>query len=221
MNENEPEWSPDGTKIAFVSNQDTDPDRTNNSDISSSMPKPGSAPHKLTTWQGPDNGPLAWSPDSKSLAYIQGAELKLLEYSQSRPAIVTLDGKVSYPAAKLDRAVRSPIFSADGHLSYLVDDDRNQYPAEVELTGDNDKRLLAQQGTLMTWDSAEGHIAVLFTDDSDPSEIYAFENGSLRKLTTHNDALMAELNLVPTEDVEFKSKDGTDVHGLRHQASRL
>ena len=25
---------------------------------------------------------------------------------------------------------------------------------------------------------------------------------------------MAELNLVPTDDIEFKSKDGTDVHGL-------
>jgi hypothetical protein len=25
---------------------------------------------------------------------------------------------------------------------------------------------------------------------------------------------MAELTLVPTEDIEFKSKDGTDVHGL-------
>ncbi len=47
-----------------------------------------------------------------------------------------------------------------------------------------------------------------------PAEIYALENGSLRKLTKHNDALMAELNLVPTEGIEFKSKDGTDVHGL-------
>ena len=61
--------------------------------------KAGSAPRKLTTWPGPDGGHLAWSPDSKSIAYTQGAKLELMEYSQARPAVVTLEGKVSYPAA--------------------------------------------------------------------------------------------------------------------------
>jgi dipeptidyl aminopeptidase/acylaminoacyl peptidase len=214
VNEENAAWSPDGASIAFVSNQDPDPDRTNNTDVFVVAAKAGSAARKLTTWQGPDGGRLAWSPDSKSIAYTQGAELKLLEYSQSRPAVVTLDGKVSYPAAKLDRAVREPIYSADGRLSYLVNDDRNQYPAEVELSGNGAKRLLAQQGTVMGWESESGHTAVVYTDDSSIPELYAFENGSLRKLTAHNDSLETELNLVPTEDIEFKSKDGADVHGL-------
>jgi len=214
VNENDPEWAPDGKWIAYVSNHDPDPDRSDNSDIFVVEPKAGSAPRRLTTWTGPDSGPIAWSPDSKAIAYTQGAELKLLEYSQNKPAVVTLEGKVSYPAAKLDRSVRSPIFSSDGHLSYLVNDDRNQYPAEVELNGDGDKRLLERQGVVMTWNTAAGHTAVLYSNDADPAEIYAFESGSLRKLSTQNDALVAELNLVPTEDIEFKSKDGTDVHGL-------
>ena len=62
-------------------------------------PKAGSASRKLTTWTGPDDGDIAWSPDSKSIAYEQGAPLALLEYTQSKPAVVTLEGKVSYPAA--------------------------------------------------------------------------------------------------------------------------
>ncbi len=214
VNEEDAAWSPDGAWIAFVSNQDSDPDRTDNSDIFVVEPKAGSAARKLTSWPGPDGGHLAWAPDSKSIAYTQGAKLELLEYSQARPAVVTLDGKVSYPAATLDRSVRSPIYTHDGHLSYLVTDDRNQYPAEVELAGNNDHRLLNQQGAVMAWDEAAGHTAVLFTNDSDPAEVYAFENGALRKLSTHNDALIAELNLVPTDDIEFKSKDGNEAHGL-------
>src|SRR5579871_2961619 len=105
VNEEAPAWSPDGAWIAFVSNHDPDPDRSNNTDVFVVAPKAGSEPRKLTTSPGPDGGRLAWSPDSKSIAYTQGAaEPRLEEYSQARPAVVTLEGKVSYPAATLDRS---------------------------------------------------------------------------------------------------------------------
>ncbi len=214
VEEEDAAWSPDGAWVAFVSNQDPDPDRSNNTDVFVVAAKPGSAARKLTTWPGPDGGRLAWSPDSKSIAYEQGAKLELLEYTQARPAVVTLEGKVSYPAARLDRAVRAPLYTPDGHLSYLVDDDRNVYPAEVETQGEGIHRALAQLGMVMSWDSAAGHTAVAFTDDAHPAEIYALEGGGLRKLSAHNDALLAELNLAATENIEFKSKDGTEVHGL-------
>jgi dipeptidyl aminopeptidase/acylaminoacyl peptidase len=55
---------------------------------------------------------------------------------------------------------------------------------------------------------------VLSGGDSKPAEIFAVEGGKLRQLTHQNDALFAELEIPPTEEVTFKSKDGTEVHGL-------
>ena len=63
-------------------------------------------------------------------------------------------------------------------------------------------------------ESAGGHTALDVTNDASPDEIYALENGKLRKLTSHNDALMAELQLGAVEDISFKSKDGTEIHGI-------
>jgi dipeptidyl aminopeptidase/acylaminoacyl peptidase len=55
---------------------------------------------------------------------------------------------------------------------------------------------------------------VLSGGDTKHNELYAFEGSSLRQITHHNDALFAELDLGTTEEVNFKSKDGTEVHGL-------
>ena len=214
VDEGEGVWSPDGAWIAYVSNHDEDPDRTDNNDVFVVASKAGSTAKKLTSWTGPDGGKLAWSPDSKSIAYRQGAKPELGAYSQGRPAVVALEGKVSYPAAKLDRAASQPCFLPDGKLLYLISDDRSEYPAEVELTGDSAHRLLAEEGTSSALTCEGNKVALIHQDDTHFGEIFALEGNSLHKLTGVNDALLAELNLVPTEDFTSRSKDGTEVHGL-------
>ncbi len=59
-----------------------------------------------------------------------------------------------------------------------------------------------------------GHVAVLAATDGSPSEVFALEGGSLRKLTGHNDGWLAGLRLGNTEEISFPSKDGTQIHGL-------
>ena len=214
VDEENAKWSPDGQWIAYVSNHDEDPDRSNNSDVFVVAAKAGSAAKKLTAFAGNDGGRLAWSPDSKSVAYTEGTKAELDAYDQRKPAVVTLEGKVSYPAAKFDRAMSQPCYTPEGKLIYLVSDDRSEYPAEVELNGNGAHRMIEGEGVTAGLECAGSHMAVMHTDDTHPAEVYAFEGSSLRKLTSVNDALMAELDLVPTEDITSKSKDGAEVHSL-------
>ena len=67
------EWSPDGKEIAFVSNQSVpDPDAVANQDVFVVNAAAGSAPRKLTTFTGQDEGPLAWTPDSARVCTGRG-----------------------------------------------------------------------------------------------------------------------------------------------------
>jgi dipeptidyl aminopeptidase/acylaminoacyl peptidase len=209
-------WSPDGTKIAFVSNHDKDPDRTENTDIFIADAHPGAAPRRLTNYPGPDSGPLSWSPDSKLIAYLQGSESKFSAYNMNRLAVVSAEGATPRVLTqKLDRGVSFPAFTGDAQsLLFLVADDRSEYPARVAGAGGAVERLMAGPIVVSALSNAGGHTAALVANDQAPPEVFALEGGSLRKLTRHNDALISELQLGAVEDISFKSHDGTEVHGL-------
>lgn len=209
-------WSPDGAHIAFVSDHDPDPDRTNNTDVFVVDAVAHSLARRLTTFDGPDGGRMAWSPDSRSIAYLRGSEPKYEEYNLNRLAIVGLDGSAPRVlTAKLDRGVSAPVFSRDGQsITVLVADDRLQYPESVSVRDGSLHRLLTETGVAMEQNQAAGHHALLWSTDAAPAEVYALEAGKLRKLSAQNDPLLAEIQLGATRDLDFHSKDGTAVHGL-------
>ena len=210
-------WSPDGTKIAYVSNHDPDPDRSINTDVWVVDARPDATPKRLTTYDGPDGGRIAWSPDSHWIAFTEGDPLKLWQYSQAKLGMVAADGSAAprLLTTALDRSVSSPLFSPDGKsIEVTVEDDRDDYPASVDVATGQVHRDVTEPGTATGLSGEGGHTALVWTSNMQPGEIYALENGRLRKLTHHNDDEVASLKLAETRDVQTVEKDGTEVHGL-------
>jgi dipeptidyl aminopeptidase/acylaminoacyl peptidase len=218
--ESSPAWSPDGTRIAFMSNHSNDPDRDPAAQLYVVDAKTASTEKQLTpaTTRAGRSRP-EWSQDGKWIAFLEGDEKKYGAYSMDHLALVATDGNSAPTRLKsaedLDRGVSSPRFSPDSRsIRFLVADDQSVYPMKANLGGGPAERLLSRPIVISNWNTVAGRTVAISGGDAKANEIYVWEDSGLRQLTHQNDALIAELELGTTEEVSFKSKDGTEVHGL-------
>ena len=214
-----PAWSPDGTRIAFVSNRSLpDPDRSEDTNIYVVDAKPGAEPRQLTTFPGPDSGRPAWSPDGQWIAYLQGDEPRLSAYQLEKLALVPAAGGAARVLTQaLDRPVVGPlVWAPDGKaLTFLVADDRAAYVGRTTVAGGAVERLTTGRRTVAGMSAGpDSALAVLSGTSGELDEVHALEGGTLRRLTHQNDAWLGELQLATTDDFTSTSKDGTVVNGL-------
>jgi dipeptidyl aminopeptidase/acylaminoacyl peptidase len=213
-----PAWAPDGSLIAFVSKRGPDPDRSNDSNIFVVAARPGAEPRQLTTFPGRDGGRPSWSPDGKWIAYLQGPEPRFSAYGTNTPAVVPAAGGPARELCEpLDRAVHDPIvWSPDGgSLVFSVEDDRTVWVGRVAAAGGVVAKLTSgRRVAAPIAPGPGGQLAVLAATATELPEVYALENGALRRLTHHNDAWLDEVRLGSTEDISFTTQDGAVVNGL-------
>ncbi len=216
-----PAWSPDGKSIAFVSKRVKDIDRDYNTDVYVVEAKAGGALHAVTTYAGADSDPEwgsypAWSPDGKSIAYLQGGEIRKIGYGVHTLAVAPAAGgapRILTPT--LDRNVYSPHWSADGkRITVVVEDDQINRLVEIPAAGGAPKDLVAGRKVVEDYDTdGKGKIvAQVGVPDSLP-ELYVVAKGETRPLTHQNDWLKAVAQ-ASVEEIKFKSSDGTEVHGF-------
>jgi dipeptidyl aminopeptidase/acylaminoacyl peptidase len=213
--ETSPAWSPDGTRIAFVSKRQGDPDRNENTDVFVIEAHAGAAPLQLTRFEGSDTDPR-FSPDGKEIAFLRGGPLKYRDYDPAQPAVIpAAGGEARLLAPELDRAVSDPAWSPDGaSLLFLLEDDRSQQLARVPAGGGGVERLSEQGAVVQAFSAVGGRIALLVSRPQQPAEVFAFEAGRLRALSSQNRDLLDHLKLGAVEGYSARAADGNEVHGL-------
>ena len=220
-NEEQPVWSPDGKKIAFVSNHSEDPDKNENDDIFIMDATQGSVPYQLTTWKGEDQHPQ-WSPDGKYIAYLQSSSNEnFTMYGEDILAVIPAGGGTpNLISASSDKQLNTPRWSKDGKdIIVLMEDDRQQLVASFNVATQQYSKLAS--GEKVFWNvelnETNGDWLVNMTDPQTPNELYALDKNGLKRLTHATDSFLAPIQSIKVEGFQSKSSDGNLVSGILYR----
>lgn len=221
--ERSPRFSPNGASIAFVSNRNTDPDATDDSDIWI-VEVGGGAPRRLAANPGPDEAPV-WSHAGDRVAFV--GSLKANDYYRTTHVMVApVEGGAACDlTASLDNWVSSDDFvgggSAPARIVWSQDDatlvvpfDRRgaNWIAALASDGGGTKELLGGARTygLVRVSSATRRIFFTVSTPTTLSELWTADSDGTgaRKLFGLNEKILSGLRLVEPTKIETKNAGG-------------
>jgi dipeptidyl aminopeptidase/acylaminoacyl peptidase len=219
-----PAWSPDSKTIAFFSKHHPNGDRDNNWDLMTIAAQKGAQPRQIadhgaagTNVEKPDGNEYpAWSPDGKTIAFAQYGDPKMIEYAPDFLSLVSSSGGAVHPLTQaLDRNIGAPAWSEDGKSIYiLVEDDRAEYLGRIAVTGGPVQHIAGARDVISEFTTAHGKFALLYSNPTLPQEAFAFDGSAPMRQISHQNEWLKGVQLSPYQEISFKSKDGTEVHGF-------
>ncbi|MGH9176548.1 MAG: S9 family peptidase, partial [Vicinamibacterales bacterium] len=140
------------------------------------------------------------------------------ETDETSGLLVGLDrepGNSSIADARFGVPNQLPIWSADGARVQTLISDRGSTHIYAATTAGGVDVLISGERDIQSFTVAEdGTIAFASSTMVTPSEIFVLRpDGSERRLSSHNDALMEDIELGNVQEVTYESDHGVEVHG--------
>ncbi|HEX4743535.1 MAG TPA: S9 family peptidase [Candidatus Limnocylindria bacterium] len=225
-----PAFSPDGSRIAFVSNRSGERDRNTVADVWT-VAFDGTGAARVTTEQGTYGNP-SWSPDGARIGCYGIAEATGSAGRNVRMwSFPTGGGEGTDLLGEWDRTVGSvvmsdmrgqaqtiaPVWTPDGSRVHFVGTDQGTANAYSVSSAGGDLRaatLGMHQIVSLTYDRDVRRFAAIRATATEPGEVVAGEpGGALRPLTRANAAFVGSRWIAEPERVELEGAGGWRIEG--------
>jgi dipeptidyl aminopeptidase/acylaminoacyl peptidase len=215
--------SPDGKELVFSSNREKDEASSTNADLWTvavdASPDAAKAPRALTGSNPAWDGSPLYSPDGRAIAY---RTQKTAGWESDRARLAVVDrasGASRILTEGFDNTINDLAWSADSRKLYFTADVKGRTPLHELDVASGAVRVLTDVGQLDGYQVApDGTWAVVARRRvGAPSELWRIDfagpaGKKERRLTTHNAAVEAEVDIRPAEEMTVAGAGGKPVH---------
>jgi dipeptidyl aminopeptidase/acylaminoacyl peptidase len=215
-NDTDPQWSPDSTRIAFVSDRTGQAfDESRNTDVWV-VSAEGGALTKISDHDEEDSS-LRWSPDGKSIAFTGRL------HQTDHPKIFLAPAAGGQPsrniAPELDLIPANLTWAEQGRALYFetgVRGEQHLFRADVRDGKVRQVTKGARAVRAVDIDDATHRLVYASNDFRHLDDLYTsdLDGSNERKLTNLNAKLWSQLQLAEVERMTYKGADGWDVDGF-------
>ena len=215
-NDSDPQWSPDGRRIAFVSDRSGKAfDESNDTDVWV-IDANGGTPSKISDHATGDNAPR-WSPDGQTIAFVSSVPEKAHPKIWLAPSAG--GGAARLAAEGLDLIPGALRWAEGGRALYFETGVKGtSHLYRVDLAARRAASVTSGERTVRFVDVNEktNRLAYAVNDPTHLDDLYVADlSGRNEKQLTHlNAALWKQVNVVPVERVPFRGADGWEVDGF-------